>query len=426
MNLHNLDAERQLLGAILLDNNAIADARVSATDFWSGKHGMIFSRMLSIYSCNLPVDTIILTQELDGKVDAEEILEIMDCAFTAANIKLHSKMIRDCARRRRIIQACKEGENEATTGDDIDEVADKVERDVFHATRSNDNQGGILDLRNVLESVDKYIGDVQRGDDARIPSGYSDIDACIGGMEPGSLYVIAARPSMGKTSLALSIIQNVAERDNSVAFFSLEMSCRQVGQRLLSAKSRFSFGHIIHRTDRTRVDSAMDSLKGLKVGIDDRGKLTCGQLLSELRRFKMRHGLDIVFVDYLQLMSGTGENRVHQIGDITSGLKNIAKEFDVPVVVLSQLSREAEKRQDKRPMLSDLRDSGTIEQDADVVMLLYREDYYTRENTGTAEVIIAKNRNGQTGLVKLVWVPEIMRFESAEVIMEQNLETRTF
>jgi len=410
--LYQPEAERFVLGAILLDNDVIAEITLAPRDFCKPLYGAIFSQMLNLYTSNTDIDIWYLNQQMDGRVGAEELGDIMDSCPTAANIKIHARMVAECARRRRIISACEGGKDEALTEDDIDKLADTVEREVFRATRSEGGKAGILGLDNILVSVGEYIGAVQRGDDSRVPSGYTDIDSCLGGYEPGSLYIIAARPSMGKTALALSMIQNVAERDLSVAFFSLEMSCRQVGQRLLSAKSGFSFGHIIHRGDRTKIDAAMEDLKGLKVGVDDRGKLSCTQITSELRRFKMKHGLDIVFVDYLQLMRGEGQNRVQEIGDITSGLKNIAKEFDVPVVALSQLSREAEKRSDKHPMLSDLRDSGTIEQDADVVMLLYREDYYTREDTGTAEVIIAKNRNGRTGKVNLVWLPEIMRFEN--------------
>ncbi len=428
----NLNAEQSVLGAMLLDKNAIMKAvEILVPDsFYRDAHRVIFEAILSLFEKSEPVDIVTVTNELvkAGKIEhaggSVYISDLLNSVPTAANIEYYARIVEEKSVLRRLINAgtqiVKESYNDET---DVDGVLDEAERTIFDIALNRIKQDfHKVDkvLKTVLDRIDKLYGnkDAITG----MPSGFVDIDKMTAGFQNSELIVLAARPSVGKTALALNFASNAAIKHKiPVAIFSLEMSKEQLAQRMLCCEAEIDAQKLktasLSDTGWKRLTKAIGRISEAPIFIDDSPLLTPMEMRAKARRMKMEHNIGMIVVDYLQLMqgkSGKEENRVQVISEITRSLKTLAREIDVPVIALSQLSRGIEQRQDRMPRLSDLRDSGEIEQTADLVMFIHREDYYNAntEKGNIAEIIIAKQRNGPTGTVELVFRKEFTKFEN--------------
>lgn len=426
----NIDAEQSVLGAMLLDKDAITKVAdiLSSDDFYRESHKVIFSAMLEIYSKNESVDMITVTDVLrrDGKLSdvggIAYITSLADMVPTAANAKYHANIVAEKSVLRQLIKAATEI---AAMGyeptDEVGMLVDRAERLILDIT--NRKKSFVFTKINevIMESVQK-LEKLASGGPNGIPTGFADLDRLTNGLHRSDFIILAARPSMGKTAFALNVVQNVAIRSRnsedkpcSVAFFSLEMSKEQLVNRMLCAEAgidaqRMRTGEMLE-DDWTKLWSACEVLGKAKIYIDDTAGISVMDMRSRARRLKAEHGLDLIVIDYLQLMQGSNKDRQQEVSEISRSLKALARELDVPVIALSQLSRSVESRQVKRPMLSDLRESGSLEQDADIVAFLYREDYYNpdTENKHT-ELIIAKHRNGPVDTVNLFFHKQFTKF----------------
>jgi len=425
----NIEVEQSLLGCMLVDKDAIiaVSGWLAPEHFYDDRHVQIYSNILDLFNEGLPVDLITLTDKLkkQKKLSAvggrTYIADLATMVATSAHAEEYGQIIKESATRRGLISAARHITEMAYKEDvGIDEVIDASERQVFDVAQSG-TRTNFVHIKDLLkdayeraERADKdeaYLG---------ISTGFKDLDDLLGGFQKSDLAIIAARPSVGKTSLALDMMRHAAlVEGKTVAFFSLEMSKTQIMDRLLGMQSGIPFWEI--RTGRlsdkkfVKLADTMGELADGNIFIDDQAGQHINALRTKARRLALEKGLDIIFVDYLQLMHGNSkESRTLEVGEISQGLKNIAKELEIPVVALSQLSRAIEQRQSRRPQLSDLRESGSIEQDADVVMFIDREEVWDpeTENKGVGELIIAKHRNGPTGLVKLAFVNEIASFRN--------------
>jgi len=433
------EAEVHVLGGILIDNAAydeVAD-RLAPDDFYEARHRIIYETIRELRDRERSADVLSLYDRLreKGRLEdvggAEYLAELEESVPSAAYVEPHARIVREKAIMRRMIRTCAEIVEEAYADvDDVDTFIDDAEQRVFSVREAAE-----ADLGEGLEPVRPLLKRTMAQLEARmkdkrevtgVPTGFIDLDRKTAGLQPGDLIILAARPSMGKTSLGLNIALNAAQAQESpepVAIFSLEMSREPVAMRLLATEARVAFNKLqtgfFGEDDVTRLVRAMDEISRARLAIDDTPGMTVGQVRSRCRRLKAREGLGLVVVDYLQLMNPPpsrrkSESREREISEISRGLKALAKQLNVPVLALSQLNREIEKRKDKRPMLSDLRESGSIEQDADVIMFIHREERY-QDNTdkrGVAEVIVAKQRNGPVGTVELKFWSEHMRFEN--------------
>lgn len=435
---HAIEAEQCVLGSLLLDNDAldrIAD-RLADTDFYRGDHRLVFRAVRSLVGKGLPADAITVAELLERHGKSEECGGLAYLGELAANTPSAANILRyaEIVREKSVLRALAAIGNDivaaalAPQGREAKELLDEAEQKVFAiAERGLRQQGGFAHIQPLLVEV---VGRVQAlhdrhnpSDITGTPSGYVDLDRLTSGLQPAELLIIAGRPSMGKTALALNIAEHVAlEARLPVAVFSMEMSGAQLALRLLSARGRIDAHRV--RTGRLRDDEwgrlaqAMGELHEAPIHIDENGSLTPGELRARARRLHRQCGqLGLIVVDYLQLMSvsGRGENRATEISEISRALKALAKELHVPVIALSQLNRSLEQRPNKRPMMSDLRESGAIEQDADTILFIYRDEVYNPEtqDRGTAEVIIGKQRNGPVGTVRLTFLGEYTRFENA-------------
>jgi len=427
----NIDAERSILGAILLDNFAYNEAaeHLKADDFSLDAHRRIYSRMMDLAESSRPIDLVTLAEELDRH---RELQSIGDVSYLSAlldgipdrpSIEHYVTIVRDKAMLRNLIHAANTAIARATEqADPASEILDSAEAALFQISEQRIGRGftGIQEIiRDSFGSVDALL---QRGQRITgLETHYERLDEMTSGFQPSDLVIIAGRPSMGKTTLAINIAENAALGNKvPAAIFSMEMSCEQLSFRMLSSIGRIPQTRLrtgkLHDEDWPRVDSAVSMMADAPIFIDDSGALTPTEVRARARRLKREHGLGLIVVDYLQLMqvSGTVENRATEISEISRSLKALAKELDVPVIALSQLNRSVEQRQDKRPVMSDLRESGAIEQDADVILFIYREEVYERETPrkGIADIIIAKQRNGPTGEFHLTFLGEYTRFEN--------------
>ena len=431
---NSLEAEQSVIGSMIMDRDAIITATemLHKDDFYHQQYGVLFEAMNELFAANLPVDLVTLQNKLKEKDVPNEISslefvrELLNAVPTSANIKYYSKIVKDNAVKRRLIRLMEDIENECYTGkESLESVLDKTEKDVFQLLSSR-TSGDFVPIRqvvmNALEKIEK--ASKQSGTVTGIPTGFVDLDYRTAGLQPSDLILIAARPSMGKTAFVLNIAQYVAFHEaKSVAVFSLEMSKEQLVNRLFSLESRVDAQALrtgnLSDADWEKLVEGAGIIGDSKLIIDDTPGISIAELRSKCRKYKLEHGLDIIIIDYLQLMTGSGrgsESRQQEISDISRSLKALARELHVPVVALSQLSRAVEQRPDHRPMMSDLRESGAIEQDADVVMFIYRDDYYNKdtEMKGISEIIIAKQRNGPIGTVNLAWLPEYTKFANLE------------
>ncbi|MDY3868626.1 MAG: replicative DNA helicase [Pyramidobacter sp.] len=430
----NLDAERAVLGACILDRDALVDVIefLDSDDFYDLNYRDVFSVIAEMVKNNQPVDMLTLCNELERRGLLEKLggqaflASIVDSLPTAANAEYHARIVREKALHRRLISAgnaiVRMGYDESK---DLNELLEDAERLVFEVSRQRNESSFklVADLmKDTFEKLEEAFNSENNGITG-ITSGFSGIDRLTSGLQRGALNIIAARPSMGKTALALNIARNVAVKAGlPVLVFSLEMGAEQLVLRLLGAEARMNLQDLINGTfaqgDWRTLTKAASTLSKAPIYIDDSSLLTTIEMKARSRRFKAKHGdIGLIVVDYLQLMSASRalDNKQNEVAEISRGLKAIARELDVPVIALSQLSRAVESRNEKTPQLSDLRDSGAIEQDADLVGLLYRDSYYAKDpeaqKDNSASLDIAKNRNGPTDKVRLVFLREYTRFE---------------
>jgi replicative DNA helicase len=425
----NLDAERSVLGALLLHPDAVVDVTfLKPDDFYLPKHEQIFTSILTAYNNRHATDPIVVGEELsrEGRLEEvgghEQLMDLMEGVITAAGVVYHAEIVREKAVARKLLETCLEIARKVYDNEsEAKELLDEAERQIFDIA-GMDKASDAVSIADVLQSTFEKI-DLLREREGRLTglqTDYYDLDEMMGGLQPGELIIIAARPSMGKTTFALNLTERVSNHGAGIAFFSLEMSNQQVIQNMLCNRSQVD-GSAMRKgriTDQQykRLQEEAAKLYETPIFVDDTPGISITQLRAKARRLKQKHNISLIAVDYLQLMTGGGrfESRQQEISAISRGLKSIARELSVPVIALSQLNRDVENRDDHRPRMSDLRESGAIEQDADVIVLLHREDYFnpTEENAGLAQIIIAKQRNGPVGEVTLRFFREYMRFEN--------------
>lgn len=434
----NIEAEQAVLGAMLIDKEAIAKVTeiLTSDDFYREAHRVIFNAMMELYNKNEAVDMVTITELLkrDNKLEdiggIAYITSLANVVLTAANVKYHADIVAEKSVLRQLVRVSTEiAAMGYEANDDVGTLLDNAESRILEISNRK-KKADFTPINDVLmesvQSIEKLLNN--KGGLTGLPTGFADLDKLTSGLQPSDFVILAARPSMGKTALALNIVQNVALRAHkkvggearSVAFFSLEMSKEQLVNRMLCAEAgidsqRLRVGEM-HDEDWTHLWDACDVMSKAKIYIDDTAGITAMDMRSRARRLKAEHGLDLIVVDYLQLMQGSGKrnssnDRQQEVSEISRSLKALARELNVPVLALSQLSRSVESRQVKRPMLSDLRESGSLEQDADIVAFLYREDYYNPETENKhTELIIAKHRNGPVDTVNLFFQKQFTKF----------------
>ncbi len=426
---HSTEAEQSVIGAMLLDQDAIVAATdlITSEDFYQRQYGILFEAMTELYAEGKPVDPVTLQNRLREKDVPPEISslefarELITAVPTSANVKYYAQIVQEKAQLRRLIKVNEEIANACYLENDrVEDIMEDAEKKIFQVLQQKAS-GDFVPIKDVVLAVlDKIeAAGKNKGNVTGLATGFIDLDYKTSGFQPSDLILIAARPSMGKTAFVLNIAGHMAFKLNiTVAIFSLEMSKEQLVNRLLALESRVDSQ--LMRTGNLNDQDWGNLIEGAGVVgrshliIDDTPGISVAELRSKCRKYKLEHNLGIIMIDYLQLMQGSkkSESRQQEISDISRSLKEIARELKVPVVALSQLSRAVEQRPDHRPMLSDLRESGAIEQDADVVMFLYRDDYYNKDTDkkDVAEVIIAKQRNGPIGTIELAWLPRFTKF----------------
>ena len=432
---NSLEAEQSVVGAMLMDKEAIeiASEIVNPDDFYNRQLGTVFETMVELNREGSAVDFVTLQNRLREKnvppqvSSAEFIGELVSAVPTSANVKYYAQIVADKSTLRKLIRVSEETINTCySNSENMEGILNDVEKSVFQITQKR-NTGEFVSIDQVVMNALNRIEQASKmkGNVTGLSTGFLDLDYSTAGFQPSDLILIAARPSMGKTAFVLNIAEHMAFHDNKcVAIFSLEMSKEQLVNRLLAMESHVDSQHIrtgnMSDMDWENLIESADVVGSSKLIIDDTPSISIQELRSKCRKYKMDHGLNIIMIDYLQLMTGGSgrgsESRQQEISDISRSLKALARELNVPVVALSQLSRAVEQRPDHRPMLSDLRESGAIEQDADMVMFIYRDDYYNKdtEKKGVADIIIAKQRNGPIGTVDLLWLPEFTKFANLE------------
>ncbi|MFT5872609.1 MAG: replicative DNA helicase [Clostridium sp.] len=431
---YNLEAEQSVIGSMLIDKTAISRVVevLKGDDFYRDSHKVIFNAIFDLYQKDTPIDMITLLEHLRSaeKLEASGgityITEISNSIPSTANLSSYIKIVDDKAILRKLIRASTEiMENCYNKQDDVEAVMDLAQQKVFNIAERK-NSSDFEPMNTVLErgflEIERIFNN--KGETTGIPSGFPELDDKTAGFQKGDMILIAARPSMGKTTFALNLAEYAALREGkNVAVFSLEMSKEQLSYKLLCSEANVDMSKLRHGNledkDWENIAKASGPLAASKIFIDDTAGTSIMDMRSKCRKLKMEHGIDMIVIDYLQLMSGNNpENRQQEVSEISRSIKALAKEMQCPVIALSQLSRAPEQRADHRPMLSDLRESGSIEQDADIVMFLYRDEYYDTEteDKNIAELIIAKQRNGPIGTVKLAWIGQFSKFARLDVI----------
>lgn len=430
---HSIEAEQSVIGSMIMDKEAIVVASeiLFGDDFYSKQYGVLFDTMVELNEEGRPVDLVTLQDKLKEKdvppevSSLEFIRDLITAVPTSANIKYYANIVAEKATLRKLIKLNEEIANTCYLGkESLEVILEETEKKVFNLVQKR-NTGEFVPIRQVVMNAMEKIETASKNKGAvtGIATGFIDLDYRTAGMQPSDLILVAARPSMGKTAFVLNIAQHVAFKLNqTVAIFSLEMSKEQLVNRLFSLESRVDSQHIrtgqLSDTEWENLIESAGVIGKSNLIIDDTPGISIADLRSKCRKFKLEHDLKMIIIDYLQLMSGSGrsDSRQQEISDISRSLKALARELSVPVISLSQLSRAVEQRPDHRPMLSDLRESGAIEQDADVVMFIYRDDYYNHdtERKDIAEIIIAKQRNGPIGTVELAWLPNYTKFANLQ------------
>lgn len=433
---HNIEAEQSVLGSLLIDRDAIIKVAsyVRADDFYISANGVIYQAILDLYNRREPTDFVTLSDELERRSALDDIgglgylSSLLNTVPTAVHVEYYGRIVERTSTLRRLIDAGTRivgiGYQDAVETED---ALDSAEQTLFTVSQKRQTK----DFQSISDVLDRFFDQLDylqqhRGEVVGVPSGFSDLDQLTGGLQRSDLIIVAARPSMGKTAFSLGLAYGAAvQHGKTVGVFSLEMSAEQLVQRLLATETgvdshRLRLG-MIDDNEWDRISRAFGRLAEANVFIDDSANASVMDVRSKARRLQAENGLDLVIVDYLQLMSGRrSDNRVNEVSEITRGLKSLARELNVPVIALSQLSRAVETRADHRPMLSDLRESGSIEQDADIVMFIYRDEKYDEnsEKKGIAEIIVAKHRNGPVGSINLRFFERTARFADLELYRE--------
>ena len=431
---HNDEAERAVIGSMVMDADAVVTASemITGDDFYQRKYGILFDTMVEMNNKNIPVDLITLQEALKTKDVPEELAsveflsDLLNSVSVSVNIKQYAQLVADKAALRRMIRANEEIANMCYLDKEpVESIMETTEKRIFDLLQKKSTedfvpiQEVVLSVINKIEMAAKHKGTV-----TGISTGFYDLDYKTSGLQPSDLILVAARPSMGKTAFVLNLAQYIAVRNKvPTAIFSLEMSKDQLINRVLSMESKVDSQSMrtgnLTQADWEKLIESAGIISQAPLIIDDTPGISIGELRSKCRKYKLENGLGLVIIDYLQLMTGGGkgsESRQQEISDISRSLKALAREINAPVIALSQLSRACETRPDHRPMLSDLRESGAIEQDSDVVMFIYRDDYYNKDTDkkNISEIIIAKQRNGPIGTVELVWLPNYTKFANKE------------
>ncbi|MFF2287353.1 MULTISPECIES: replicative DNA helicase [Peribacillus] len=430
----NIEAEQAVLGAIFLEPSSltVTSEVLIPEDFYRSSHQKIFNVMLKLNDEGKAVDLITVTEELAATKNLEEVggvsylSELAGSVPTAANIEYYARIVEEKSLLRRLIRTATNIAQEGySREDEVEELLGEAEKTIMEVAQRK-NSGAFQNIKDVLVSTYDNIEvlTTRTGDVTGIPTGFAELDRMTAGFQRNDLIIVGARPSVGKTAFALNIAQNVATKtEENVAIFSLEMGAEQLVMRMLCAEGNINAQNLrtgsLTDEDWRKLTMAMGSLSNAGIYIDDTPGVRIGEIRSKCRRLKQEHGLGMILIDYLQLIQGdgrSGDNRQQEVSEISRSLKALARELKVPVIALSQLSRGVEQRQDKRPMMSDIRESGSIEQDADIVAFLYRDDYYDKEseNKNIIEIIIAKQRNGPVGTVSLAFVKEYNKFVNLE------------
>ena len=426
---HSVEAEQSVIGSMIMDRDAIMTASevITSEDFYQSQYGVLFDAMLELYNEGKPVDLVTLQERLREKdvppeiSSLEFVRDLLDAVPTSANVRHYATIVQEKSMLRKLIKVNEDIANTCYLArEKTEDILEETEKKIFDLLQYRSTGDFVPIKQVVLNALDKIEkASKNKGTVTGIPTGFIDLDYKTSGFQPSDLILIAARPSMGKTAFVLNVAQHMAFKEGkTVAIFSLEMSKEQLVNRLFSLESKVDSQAL--RTGNLTDEDWAKLIEGAAVVgksnliIDDTPGISIAELRSKCRKFKLEHDLGIIIIDYLQLMSGGkhSESRQQEISEISRSLKAVARELNIPVVALSQLSRAVEQRPDHRPMLSDLRESGAIEQDADVVMFLYRDDYYNKDTDkkNIAEVIIAKQRNGPIGTVELVWLPNYTKF----------------
>jgi len=431
---NSLESEQSVVGSMIMDRDAILTASEILTkdDFYHQQYGVLFEAIVELYNSGQPVDLVTLQNKLREKdvppevASLEYISDLVAAVPVTVNVASYAQIVKDKALLRQIIKVNQEIENDCYNGkESVTEILEKTEHDIFALVQNHGNSEYVPIRQVVMNAIHKIEqASKQKGTVTGIPTGFIDLDYQTAGLQPSDLILIAARPSMGKTAFVLNIAQYVAFHEHMcTAIFSLEMSKEQLVNRLFSLESRVDAQALrtgnLSDSDWEKLIEGAGTIGNSELIIDDTPGISIAEMRSKCRKYKLEHDLKLIIIDYLQLMSGSGrgsDSRQQEISDISRSLKALARELSVPVIALSQLSRAVEQRPDHRPMLSDLRESGAIEQDADVVMFIYRDDYYNHDSEmkGISEIIIAKQRNGPIGTVNLVWLPQYTKFANME------------
>ena len=425
---HAIDVEESLLGAMILDIDAITTASefLKAKDFYKKSHQILYDVIIDMYRANETIDTLLLKSKLESLNLLSEIgglsylSKLTDAGALVTNALHYTKVIEEKSILRKLIKASSDIVTKGYNSENANQLLEIAEKNIFDISQKKSREG-FSKIDSILEDAYDQIEKLAEstGDITGLSTGFSLIDDKTSGLQDSDLILVAARPSMGKTSLAINMCQNAAIKSNAkVAIFSLEMAKEQLVQRMLATEALIKVGDIrdgrLNEDDWISLSKASAKLAEADIFIDDTPGINLMEVRAKARRLKMEHGIDLIMIDYLQLMSSVdgGESRQQEISKISRGLKAIAREMECPLIALSQLSRAPEQRADHRPILSDLRDSGAIEQDADIVMFLYRDEYYNpeTESQGIGELIIAKQRNGETGTVELAWLAPYTKF----------------
>ena len=437
---HSIQAEQSVIGAMIMDKDAISVAcetvGLTKDDFYNKNYGALFEAIAELYNEGKPVDDITIAEKIGDKNVPKEIAgrdslrEIIQAVPTSANIKNYAEIVYEKAMLRRMIKMTEEIANNCyAESDTVGNLLDDTEQRVFKLLQSKGSSDYVPISEVVREALDRIeLASASADGITGISTGFADLDRRTSGLQNSDLILVAARPSMGKTAFVLNLAQNMFKNGKTVLIFSLEMPKVQLVNRLLAQEGRIDGQKIMSgRLDEKDYDSlieAADVVGHSRLIIEDKSGITIPEMRSKCRKYKLEHNIDIIMIDYLQLMNGSGrsESRQQEISEISRALKGLARELNVPVIALSQLSRAVESRTDHRPMLSDLRESGAIEQDADIVMFLYRDDYYNPESPdkGVTEIITAKQRNGPVGTDKLMWLSNFMKFVGYEASKKKD------
>ncbi len=430
---HSVEAEQSVIGSMIMDREAIvvASEMISGEDFYNKQYGILFETMVELNDKGMPVDLVTLQDKLKEKdvppevSSLEFVRDLITAVPTSANIKYYSNIVAEKSTMRKLIRLNEDIANTCYAGkEELENILSDTEQRVFKLVQRR-NTNDFTPIRQVvMNAMDRIeAASKTKGAVTGIPTGFLDLDYRTAGLQPSDLILIAARPAMGKTAFVLNIAQHVAFHQNrTVAIFSLEMSKEQLVNRMFSLESNVDAQHLrtgqLNDEEWEKLIESAGIIGRSNLFIDDTPGITVAELRTKCRKLSLENNLSMIIIDYLQLMSGSGrsESRQQEISEISRSLKGLARELNVPVLALSQLSRAVEQRPDKRPMMSDLRESGAIEQDADIIMFIYRDDYYNHdsEKKDTAEIIIAKQRSGPIGTVELAWLPHYTKFANLD------------